>query len=211
MKRHPIRKLSKRLIISSGDISDVDGLFAIAKYASTGCDVLFVMNYPSYLGMSGPEMLGPGLGYRYDTKTFLKAFEANQKIDKLLPGYRKYKALLDSEYYRGIGDISAKVKQLLTDMAYSMVSDTWDDINDEKKGRLYFCIGGVNSFNPFSEAALKNEMYVYADLLAEIDNSNVRVKFHKLSSRFEGHMFRRTLDARVTVSRFLTTISDFID
>ena len=209
MRKYPT--YPRRLIISSGDISDVDGLYAIAKYAYTECDVLFIMNYPAYLGVkTNIEKLGSGLGYRYDTKTFLDAFEANKKINKSASGYQKYRALLYREY-KGIGDISGRVKQLLTDMAYSMVSNTWNDMNVENKGNLYFCIGGINSFNPFSEAALKNEMYVYADLLAEIDNSNVRVKFHKLSSRLEGHMYRRTLNARVTVSRFLTTISDFID
>ena len=40
---------SRKLIISSGDISDPDGFYAIAQYAKTGADVLFVMNYPAYL------------------------------------------------------------------------------------------------------------------------------------------------------------------
>jgi hypothetical protein len=37
------------LIISPGDISEVDALFALAKYAKTGPDVLNVMNYTAHL------------------------------------------------------------------------------------------------------------------------------------------------------------------
>jgi hypothetical protein len=67
----------KGLIISSGDISDVDGLYALAKYATSGHDVLFIMNYPAYLGVTStfvgdekdePNKCGPGLGYKYDTE-----------------------------------------------------------------------------------------------------------------------------------------------
>ncbi len=44
--------MSKNLIISSGDISDVDGFYALACYAKTGSDVLFVMNYPAYVAVN---------------------------------------------------------------------------------------------------------------------------------------------------------------
>jgi len=40
----------KKLIISSGDISDADGFYAISQYAKdTDADVLFIMNYPAYM------------------------------------------------------------------------------------------------------------------------------------------------------------------
>ncbi len=45
-----------RLIISSGNISDVYGFFALAEYAKTGADVLFVMNYPAYIGVQDDEV-----------------------------------------------------------------------------------------------------------------------------------------------------------
>mmetsp|Transcript_89168 Transcript_89168/g.238046 ORF Transcript_89168/g.238046 Transcript_89168/m.238046 type:complete len:106 (-) Transcript_89168:1451-1768(-) len=65
--------MTRTIIISSGDISDVDGFFAISHYAKTGADVLFVMNYPGYIAIKD-EILefdkeNPGLGYRYSSKT----------------------------------------------------------------------------------------------------------------------------------------------
>ncbi len=100
-----------RLIISTGDISDVDGFFALAEYSKvrwilqtlkiqvlnlqvhqiqyanfhlvwlclvflvhmldpkTGADVIFVMNYPAYVGVENLDesydIYHPGLGYKY--------------------------------------------------------------------------------------------------------------------------------------------------
>ena len=93
----------RRLIISSGDISDVDGFLALAEYSKvrmlllnvaiyllhhievlylsncvyietlwipkTGADVIFVMNYPAYIGEETADesyhIHHPGLGYKY--------------------------------------------------------------------------------------------------------------------------------------------------
>jgi len=66
----------RKLIINSGDISDADGFYAIAKYAKdTDADVLFIMNYPGYMRMEhiDPGVQEQGLGYRYDTGTYLRA------------------------------------------------------------------------------------------------------------------------------------------
>lgn len=41
--------IMSRLIISTGDVSDVDGFYALAEYAKTGADCLFIMNYPAYV------------------------------------------------------------------------------------------------------------------------------------------------------------------
>ena len=37
----------RKLIISTGDASDADGFLAIALYARTGADLLFIMNLPA--------------------------------------------------------------------------------------------------------------------------------------------------------------------
>ena len=161
----------KRLIISSGDISDVDGLYALAKYANTGADVLFVMNYPAYVG-TGPDndvgILSPGEGYEYGVESYLAAFDGGfDASGKKTEKYLKYKELVD-EKYADIVDISSRVKQMFTDLAFKMVSDIWCDVNVSGKGKLFFCVGGVNSFNPFAKSSLKNEMYVYSDYFESI-------------------------------------------
>ncbi len=52
----------------SGIVSDVDGFLALAEYAKTGSDVLFIMNYPAYVGVAEHEVdasyaeSNPGLG-----------------------------------------------------------------------------------------------------------------------------------------------------
>ena len=70
-----VNRNRKSLIVSTGDISDIDGFFALAQYAKTGSDVLFVMNYPAYINVSEDRVdtkfdsLNPGLGYMYNAKS----------------------------------------------------------------------------------------------------------------------------------------------
>jgi hypothetical protein len=63
---------AKRLIITTGDTSDVDGFLALAEYSKNGADVLFVMNYPAYVGETGVDDTfhdrHPGLGYKYTSE-----------------------------------------------------------------------------------------------------------------------------------------------
>ena len=83
--------VSRPLIVSTGDISDVDGFFALAKYAKTGADVLFVMNYPAWIECDHHHSkLEQGLGFAYTANEYMKTnFDANckalekQVIDKL--------------------------------------------------------------------------------------------------------------------------------
>lgn len=191
---------ARRFIISSGDISDVDGLYALAKYAATGADVMFVMNYPAYLGVSdgSDELLSPGKGYKYGTQLFLDAFSGSySESDREGATYLNYKKLIDDDYAY-ISDISLRIKQIITDLAFFMVSKIWNDVNLPSKGTLYFCVGGVNSFNPFSKNALKNEIYVYYDFILKGGG------MQKLSSCLEGDLFDGGGD---TCS---TTISDLL-
>ena len=61
----------------TGDISDVDGFMAIAEYARAEASVVFVMNYPAYVGVGpgdadpGYAEANPGLGYRYSAAQVL--------------------------------------------------------------------------------------------------------------------------------------------
>ena len=72
------RLFSRRqhLIISTGDISDVDGFLALAEYARTGSSCLFIMNYPAFLdpsiSESHPETKNAdGLGFTYGCHTVM--------------------------------------------------------------------------------------------------------------------------------------------
>mmetsp|Transcript_89166 Transcript_89166/g.238038 ORF Transcript_89166/g.238038 Transcript_89166/m.238038 type:complete len:340 (-) Transcript_89166:823-1842(-) len=153
--------MTRTIIISSGDISDVDGFFAISHYAKTGADVLFVMNYPGYIAIKD-EILefdkeNPGLGYRYSSKT---VFDSTGEPSGT---YKKY---LDI-YKRGIDtsdSANATMHEAMTDLAFIMANRVWNEVETEEgvtKGRLFFAIGGVNDVNPFSGKAVKNEVYVY--------------------------------------------------
>ncbi len=80
---------ARDLIISSGDISDVDGLYALAEYAKTGADVLFVMNFPGYLLREHGDDLneaGVGLGFAYGARKYFDVSytELKSKTDKAI-------------------------------------------------------------------------------------------------------------------------------
>ena len=138
------------LIISTGDISDVDGFFALAEYAKTDATVLFIMNYPSYTqrGIDTFKENEFGLGYTYNAETFLKkseVFEDTHKEDL-------YHTIKQSfEFF--------DMYTALTIMAIKMANKIWIE-SGGGKDKFFFCIGGVNSINPFNANKLKNELYV---------------------------------------------------
>ena len=123
-----------KLIITSGDVSDVDGFLALAEYAKTGADVLYTMNYPAYLAGDAAEedfeAKHPGLGFRYG-------------VDRV-----------DAE------TSSERMKGDLTNLAFTMATRVWNEASPA--GRLLFMIGGVNQVNPFSPQAVKNELVTFA-------------------------------------------------
>ena len=155
---------SRKLIISTGDVSDVDGFMALAEYARTGLDVLFVMNYPAYIGVAPDDIDGdyaeknPGKGYRYSATQVLKT----STLPSPLP--EKYVRFLE-EYGESISD-NDRVKCAMTDMVFAMAVGVWSEARPAgSAGRFFFYIGGVNSINPFSETATKNEVLVYSDII----------------------------------------------
>ena len=171
-------KMSTDLIISSGDISDVDGLFAVAQYAKTGADVLFVMNYPAYLSGTGSN-LGPrggpfsGLGYNYSTECFLS--NSDTAIEGMIgkgqvsqEDHGRYREVVNSYNYPGVSQEN-NIKRALSDLAFAMINWVWDETvmpSGESKGSIYFCVGGINKVNPFHAAALKNEIFVYRKFMS---------------------------------------------
>ena len=133
---------NNRLIISTGDISDVDGFFALAQYAKTGADVLFIMNYPAYINtLSAPanETCTYGLGYTYTAADFFKTLDA-----------RRY------------GTPRTMALKRFSDLGFAMANGVWAAADNAQKGNLYFCIGGVNQINPFSRDKCKNELNIFS-------------------------------------------------
>ena len=130
----------ERLIITSGDVSDVDGFLALAEYAKTGADVLYVMNYPAYLGDDAGgadedfETTHPGLGFRYG----VEQVDAQTSADRM--------------------------KRDLTNLGFTMATNVWHEASP--LGRLLFMVGGVNEINPFSPRAVKNELVTFASFVS---------------------------------------------
>jgi len=176
----------RNLIISSGDISDVDGMFALVQYAKTGADVLFVMNYPAYLLEESNENLleiGLGLGFNYGASQFhiLSGVDLISRVGSRI--YSDFDAKTRKYFVRSNGGYKRGFKQALTDLAFSMVVSVWNDVQVDSsvsKGVVYFCIGGINSMNPFSTSFCKNELFVYRELLEGVA---------ELSSIDEGFVF----------------------
>lgn len=126
---------NKKLIISTGDISDVDGFYALAEYAKMGADCLFIMNYPQY-------MMNEGKNIDVKELEFGKGYDYSYEV----------------------------TKTQMTDYAYEMAMQVWNEF--KTNNTIYFCIGGINSINPFSKGSIKNEIKVYSDVVFPNYNFN---------------------------------------
>ena len=147
--------MESTLIISTGDICNVDGLLAIALYARSGADLLFVMNFPAYLdGGTAETEREFGLGYDYDTNVFLDSSRKRRTTTQ--SARAEFTALMDS-YTES--DPRTKMKDILTDLAFHLTSTTWTGAEAESK--FYFAVGGVNDINPYSSSELINEVQIY--------------------------------------------------
>jgi len=151
---------SSRLIITSGDISDIDGFFALAAYARTGADVLFVMSYPAYIGVTGsdPEYVSGnlGLGFKYSAKEVLSRDKEQETEDGKASSYGAFLQRYDRS------DDNRLMKCALTDVAFALASQMWAELG--AAGKLVFCIGKENTINPFAGKVIKNEVLVYSEL-----------------------------------------------
>ena len=167
-------------MVSAGDVSDVDGLFAVAEYSKTGADLLYVMNYPAYVAVGAAERdrdyaeRNPGLGYRYGARDVLERDRGagSEAYARFLGRYEGPGR--DSDGGRARGPDSERdpdeeqnrvMRRALTDLAFHLVARIWAE-GPADRGRLLFCIGGINAINPFSAASIKNEVLVFADLVS---------------------------------------------
>jgi hypothetical protein len=166
-----------RLITHSGDMGDVDGFYALAQYARTGADVLFILNYPAYFNVkyTEPEHENEfGLGYTYSTNRLLQITklrfshtEAYQPYDMVLKRF----GLVDL-----MQDVTFKFKQIYTLLALVMCHEVWNACPaviseggvNKSKGRFHFCVGGVNTIDPFHIGEVNNEVFLYADVLKKV-------------------------------------------
>ena len=151
--------VGKKLIISTGDISDVDGFYALMEYAKTDADVLFIMNYPGYV--EGSHESGYGLGFNFNNQDIKK--RDRDKIQKEIsdPTFDPNLNVPPRTHYDKIMD-KYTLKQAMTNMAFYIVNKIWKEANG--KGTLYFMIGGVNKSITFGLNAHKNEVRVYSDV-----------------------------------------------
>jgi hypothetical protein len=207
------------LIISTGDISDVDGFIALAEYAKSGADVVFIMNYPAYLNNDSEtiEVNDNGLGYSYNGKEAIyktngynniiteasnkvkalqltenmsddesdeliyikkKAKELSSKVENL--NYKKiqYSLIQNSTKYKQIikkfnldnkNINNDNLKKAFKHLAFYMINEVWNEVKVNKKGKIFFCDGGINEINPFHSTAIKNELLVYADSIKDTE------------------------------------------
>jgi len=164
---------ARKLIITTGDTSDIDGLLAFAQYARSGADVLFIMNYPAYIGHVGEyeEKQGIGCGYGYSAKMIAET--TRQKSDgssvedrlKFLNRYTTSKIEAEAELRTDI-QMNGVYARALTDIAFHMCRAIWREFAPGNgKSNFYFGIGGVNSFLPFHYSSHKDETYLYAELI----------------------------------------------
>mmetsp|Transcript_89171 Transcript_89171/g.238053 ORF Transcript_89171/g.238053 Transcript_89171/m.238053 type:complete len:1095 (+) Transcript_89171:694-3978(+) len=166
MSQRPRAEIQKKLIISTGDISDVDGFMALAHYAQSGADCLFIMNYPAYMDVmeseedESHESKNPGLGFKYGARKVLSRDLGSESA--------KYKAFLDA-YGPAEGKENHVFRSAMTDLAFTMAKGVWEEASSG--GRLFFCIGGTNKINPFSAAAIKNEILVYSECFDKPESS----------------------------------------
>jgi ADP-sugar diphosphatase len=203
----------KTLIITTGDVSDVDGFFALAEYAKTEATVLFIMNYPHYVGVTThtPSQENKlGLGYTYDEGTYIQASE--KSLTEKGASLESYRALIQ-KYTFTDGEGTRRLFNMhtaLTDMAFHMAKKVWEESCPTGRAlqahnkRFFFCIGGINSINPFNAPAIKNELFVYADHVAEMTTSKTQY--------VQNSLYNHAKDPLKGSPNFINTYSDiYID
>lgn len=173
--------MSKKLIITTGDISDADGFLALAEYSlNTNADILFIMNYPAFL--------------RFDiqaenTETdYYKGF--NYGLGKFLEKMKSH----DPEYYKLLfledinNDTNKKhfiywLSKITAYFCLKIFTEIKEKATPEnKEGNLYFMIGGINKYNPFNHTIVKNEFMVYRDVILSDNKTKINDEIVRILS-----------------------------
>jgi hypothetical protein len=209
------------LITHAGDMGDVDGFYALAEYAKTGADVLFILNYPAYFDVKYTTELqtenAHGLGYTYSASAVLEMTrrrflrEYQYRVYEVV--LKKYGLVYDSvqekflvDVYDNLQekfladvaptlslDVAPKLKQMYTLLALVMCHAVWNACPTH--GELYFCVGGVNSVDPFDIYAVNNELLLFADILGAANvNRNPNITEGSLLTP-DGSVLNESLEA----------------
>lgn len=139
---------------------------------------MFMMNYPRYVGETAydPEFhtKNPGLGFQYTSEQVnvlhtdpaqFCLFWPDRKNGQVFEALEEPRPLRYLDFLERYKDLTSndKMKSAMTDIAFAITQKVWVDLPADKRGELFFCIGGVNAINPFSAAKVKNEVVVYID------------------------------------------------
>ena len=150
------------VVFVTGDISDVDGFMAIAEYARAEASVVFVMNYPAYLGVPDtttaaqqPSQMGFGLGFRYGAEAVMHATRT-QRFPQAPPAQvQAYETLMAAH--------SGNLKEAMTTVGLVLSTAVFRAFaKSPERQRFFFRVGGINTLNAFRSDTCKNEVFVYA-------------------------------------------------
>ena len=128
----PLAPINKKLIITCGDISGIDGFISVALYARTGADLIFIMNLPqSYDPSIARDKQPPyGLGFNYKNGNEGGATKIVKNCERLVKGIWNENKIRDWQ------------------RLYYVYKKKGID-NDDPKNYFY------NTINPFSKDFLK--------------------------------------------------------
>lgn len=171
----PVQLSKEKLIITTGDLSDADGFMALATYAKTGADALYILNYPAFFCQGDNANFDKeekGLGFMFSVDTFLQTIEkkytsvnpeespfAKVKYDDAKKAFDRTMEVLDQ--YSECRTNQDKIKGAFTDFAFCLCKKVWEA--GSTGGKLYFAIGETNVIQPFGVSIVKNEIAVYYD------------------------------------------------
>jgi hypothetical protein len=150
-----------KLIITTGDISDVDGFICLADYVkNTDADILFIMNYPAYFNYDYEKQNDYIIqnGFNYGLKELLKiTFERYKNYYNLL-------GVIDIDDIKSKNDFMKAYKLI----SYLIVKKIFDEAKGiHKNNKLIFLDGGINSKNFISSNCIKNELILYKNYIEE--------------------------------------------
>lgn len=185
---------TRTLIISTGDISDADGFLGLSEYAlKTTSDILFIMNYPAFLGNGYHKMNTEEDGFKgfnYGLKQILRAsfgeLPSNEYHENsYLQWLKKQYNLKNNDDYLKIMEAFGIFKEnieddrnlnkyidALTAISYYFTQNIVHDCNSNTN--FYFMVGGINTINPFNYTSYKDEILLYSKIIKE---NLVKIKF----------------------------------
>ena len=142
------------LVVLSGDLNC---LMPVIEYARTGAHLLYVLNFPAYMGVAPNtpprRKTTPGLGFEYGEDAVLRATENGALLNAPREQVRAYRTLLN--------ECGGSLRQCFVRVGLTLVTALFKTAA-APGARLFFRIGGVNTLNAASERSVINEAFLYA-------------------------------------------------